>query len=111
MNRYIVVDIERDMIYSTNDLHNILDEEFDRFGSSIACINHEDLGNEMKNIANEIINEYFNIYQIRDICEFWNIDYDDGFLKFVYNKLSNNLGKNELKEYRKEYNNLKKEGK
>lgn len=54
MNRYIVVDLEENVIYDTNDLSNIVFDKFDRYGSSISCLDMEDTINELENIVEEL---------------------------------------------------------
>lgn len=54
MNRYIVIDLQDNVIYNTNDLKYLFYDEFDRFGSSISCIDKEDLINEVKDIMEDL---------------------------------------------------------
>lgn len=53
MNRYIVVDLETDTIYSTGDLEKLAKEEFDRFGSSVTCTTKIELLEEVYNQVKE----------------------------------------------------------
>ena len=54
MNRYLVVDLIQNVIISTHDLTTITEDKFDRYGSSISCIDEKDLINELKNIIKEM---------------------------------------------------------
>ena len=66
MNRYLVIDLKDNNIYSTNDLKYILSDDLDRFGSSISCIDGHDLMNELED---EIRTIRINLYekQIKNI--------------------------------------------
>lgn len=57
MNRYLVVDLIQNVIISTHDLTTITEDKFDRYGSSISCIDKYDLINELKNIIKEMESE------------------------------------------------------
>lgn len=54
MNRYLVIDLQDNVIYNTNDLKYLFYDKFDRFGSSISCIDKEDLINEVKDIIEDL---------------------------------------------------------
>lgn len=54
MNRYLVIDLIQNVIISTHDLTTITEDKFDRYGSSISCIDENDLINELKNIIKEM---------------------------------------------------------
>lgn len=59
MNRYLIIDLETDTIISTSFPNKINDEEFfDRFGSSVSCIDKYDLLKEIDNLKKDIIEEY-----------------------------------------------------
>lgn len=53
MNRYLVVDYETNTIFSTHNLETIINDEFDRFGSSISCLDKNDMLNELENIIKQ----------------------------------------------------------
>ena len=57
MNRYLVIDLIQNVIISTHDLTTITEDKFDRYGSSISCIDKNDLINELKNIIKEMESE------------------------------------------------------
>lgn len=57
MNRYIVIDLQDNMIISTHDLTTITEDKFDRFGGSVACIDKYDLIEEIKNVVKELEEE------------------------------------------------------
>lgn len=54
MNRYLVVDLIQNVIISTHDLTTITEDKFDRYGSSISCIDEEDLIKELKEIIQDM---------------------------------------------------------
>ena len=54
MNRYLVIDFENNWIISTHDLTTITEDKYDRFGSSVACIDKNDLINELKNMIKDL---------------------------------------------------------
>ncbi len=53
MNKYLVINFEDNTIISTNDLNNIVKDLYDRYGSSISCIDKEDLLKELEEIIKE----------------------------------------------------------
>ena len=53
MNRYLVLDYETNTIYSTHKLETLINEEFDRYGSSISCIDKNDMLDELENIIKQ----------------------------------------------------------
>ena len=53
MNRYLVVDYKTNTIYSTHKLETLINEEFDRYGSSISCIDKNDMLDELENIIKQ----------------------------------------------------------
>ena len=91
MNRYIVIDLEDDVIYDTQKLDYLVNNEFDRFGGSISCSDKEDLIHELKSIIEEL-EETYNIMdgvvvqQIECMCELANIHATKAFIKYVYDK-------------------------
>ena len=54
MNRYIVIDFKDNTIYNTEDLKHLTEDTFDRFGSSISCVDKEDLIQELSNLIEEL---------------------------------------------------------
>ena len=54
MNRYIVIDFKDNTIYNTEDLKYLTEDIFDRFGSSISCVDKEDLIQELSNLIKEL---------------------------------------------------------
>lgn len=66
MNKYIVIDLKEDIIYDTNDLNYLINEdELDRFGSSVSCSSKDDLLNEIKKIVAEL-EQYYGIKRGED---------------------------------------------
>ena len=53
MNRYLVIDYKTNTIFSTHNLETIINDEFDRFGSSISCLDKNDMLNELENIIKQ----------------------------------------------------------
>lgn len=55
MNRYIVIDLEENCVYSTNDLKYMVREDlFDRYGSSTSCSNKQELIEEVNSFLEDI---------------------------------------------------------
>lgn len=55
MNRYIVIDLEENCVYSTNDLEYMVREDlFDRYGSSTSCSNKQELIEEVNSFLEDI---------------------------------------------------------
>lgn len=55
MNRYMVIDLEENCIYSTNDLEYMVREDlFDRYGSSTSCSNKQELIEEVNSFLEDI---------------------------------------------------------
>lgn len=57
MNRYIVVDLKENVLYSTGNLEYIIKNKYDRFGSTVKCTDKENLINEMQEWLNELEQE------------------------------------------------------
>jgi DNA polymerase I-like protein with 3'-5' exonuclease and polymerase domains len=103
MNRYLVIDYETNTIFSTHNLETIINDEFDRFGSSISCIDKNDMLNELENIIKqekqekEELNEHLIEIESK---------YDEYLMKtenrgMSYGELAylQNLSKEELEEF------------
>lgn len=60
MNRYLLIDRETNILYDCNYVE--LSDIFDRFGSSVACINNFDLYNECLNLLIDEIILNNNLY-------------------------------------------------
>ena len=55
MNRYIVIDLEENCVYSTNDLEYMVREDlFDRYGSSTSCSNKQELIEQVNSFLEDI---------------------------------------------------------
>lgn len=103
MNRYIVADLEHNVLYNTNDLKYIIDEEsFDRYGSSVACIDKDDLLDE--------INLCFNDGQLKNctiVCVDTDVNSDSPVIVQNYGLMTKKQAIEKLKEiYKQEQEQL-----
>ena len=103
MNRYLVVDYETNTIFSTHNLETIINDEFDRFGSSISCVDKNDMLNELENIIKQEKEELYE-YLMEVGCK-----YDEYLIKTENRGMSygehtylQNLSKKELELFEKE---------